>query len=352
MPFPEDRPREFNSAEDVERALESGRVSWHELVRCEEIARHLGLVELRLQVAHRQFEEAPRLCPPQLRRDRSLSASKVVLDSFLKQPSDLTEVRVCYMAARDWLTSGWNRVTRSNINPQEEFAKELKWIADIILLLKQVDEFAATDDEAEDPFSRISKRFRKLDRPDLAVAICDQALDINPDNREVLTSRGAALADLQLFADAEASLRRALALDSDSFHALTSLGRVLRNSDCPREAVAPARRAFELSPDRYSYRLLAALASQLEDDDLFELVRSRSFGGLFSPDDGDDLWIGVLAIEVFTHEGRLDWAEQLVNELFDRSPHGATERRLMGLRNEIHDLRYQQGTLLDEDETQ
>jgi tetratricopeptide (TPR) repeat protein len=155
-----------------------------------------------------------------------------------------------------------------------------------------------------------------------------------------------------LYADAEESLRRALALDSNSVQALTSLGRVLRNSDRPHEAVAPVLRAIELSPDKYSYRTLAALATQLNDDNLFEIIRSHSYGDLYSPDDGEDLWIGVLAVEVFTREGKLDWAEQLVNELLDRSPHSGTERRLTQLRNEIHDLRYQQGTLLEEDEMQ
>ena len=92
---------------------------------------------------------------------------------------------------------------------------------------------------------------------DEILAIADTALQIEPDLAEAHAARGAALADAERLAEAEAAFRRALEFDPNSYDALYSYARYSM-TQCETERAAELYiRAHELQPDDPQALLLA-----------------------------------------------------------------------------------------------
>jgi tetratricopeptide (TPR) repeat protein len=81
-----------------------------------------------------------------------------------------------------------------------------------------------------------------------AVALYDQVVVLNPGIAEVHNNRGAALAGLEKFADAEGAYRRAIALKPDYAEAFNNLGNALCQTGKLDEAERALRSAIRLSP--------------------------------------------------------------------------------------------------------
>jgi Tfp pilus assembly protein PilF len=88
-----------------------------------------------------------------------------------------------------------------------------------------------------------------LSAPEEALARCDRALALKPDDAEALNDRGVALIALKRPEEALASFDRALALTADHAEALNNRGVALLDLKRPEEALASYDRALALAPD-------------------------------------------------------------------------------------------------------
>ena len=85
----------------------------------------------------------------------------------------------------------------------------------------------------------------------------DKALEIEPNLAEAHAARGAALADAERHADAEAAFRRALELDPDSYDAIYSYARFSMTQGEAERAAELFIRAHEVQPDDPQAPLIA-----------------------------------------------------------------------------------------------
>jgi len=145
--------------------------------------------------------------------------------------------------------------------------QELAYLASEIVTLTQLSNSASQ--------GQVASRLRRINRPDLAVQVCNQVLASSRLNYYALATRGAALADLRDLDAAISSLKNALAPfrpASGAERALNALARALRlrfqrDGDLidAELSLVSATAALMLVPDIYaSNTLLAAASIQLD----------------------------------------------------------------------------------------
>lgn len=340
MPFVEEQPRRIETIEDVEAVLDSLRVSWFELGICIRTARKADRSDLVHRAAEQSVAVAMRHRYPHLKVPRIQEAVESVLRSFVDSPERLTDVAQRYSEARSW-EEGFRPALTLAAGELGSRASELRRLINEVLLL--------IDDGSNNSMSRLSKRFRKLKRPDLAIEACSTTLSSDPEDITALTSRGAAHADRRHYEEAENDLLAALDLEPRSIHALTSLSRVLQEVGRLEEALESGLQAFRIAPDEYSAHRILKIASALQNWALFQEALEVAQRSLESTP--DDPWIGVLAVRILLEDGHLDQAGELINELENRSPGIETSNQLDLLRRTLERRRFEQRTLFEESDT-
>ncbi|PKU22468.1 tetratricopeptide repeat protein [Telmatospirillum siberiense] len=103
--------------------------------------------------------------------------------------------------------------------------------------------------EAVAPLVNLGFAWQGLGRSDLAIAACDRALLLEPDNAAAWSGRGGACMELGRPDAAIASFVRAILADFSSTEALNNLGRALAVQGRAEEATRILRRAVVLGPD-------------------------------------------------------------------------------------------------------
>jgi Flp pilus assembly protein TadD len=98
-----------------------------------------------------------------------------------------------------------------------------------------------------------------------AIALYDRILSLSPDIAEVHSNRGAALAGLERFGDAEAAYRRAIALKPDFADAYNNLGNVLCEIGRLDEAERALRQAIKLKPEWSQYHTSLGIVLKSQD---------------------------------------------------------------------------------------
>jgi len=84
-----------------------------------------------------------------------------------------------------------------------------------------------------------------------AIASCDQAIALNPDDYGAWNIRGIALTNLERYEEAIASFEQAIALNPDDYQAWYNRGVALGNLERYEEAIVSFDQAITLNPDNY-----------------------------------------------------------------------------------------------------
>ncbi len=98
-------------------------------------------------------------------------------------------------------------------------------------------------------FREIADSFYALDKYEEAIAACDQALQIKPDDHEAWYNRGIVLGNLEKNEEAITSFDKAVQIKPDYHQALHGRGRALDNLGRYEEAIASYDQALQIKPD-------------------------------------------------------------------------------------------------------
>jgi tetratricopeptide (TPR) repeat protein len=161
------------------------------------------------------------------------------------------------------------------------------------------------------------------DDPGAAAEVCKKALDVAPDNVDLLTLQGVSLLECRRPREALEPLQRAVGLAPRFARARENLGQALLQTGRLDEAVEQLQSAAELDPASASARMklghaLAALGSGEEADTIFE----EAFR--LAPERGRLAEAGE-----HLREGRTRECERICRELLSRQPDEVNALRLL-----------------------
>ena len=204
-------------------------------------------------------------------------------------------------------------------------------------------------DPSVDGLLRFCARLRKwVERPDLAVVAGERAKTLEPNNLAVLTSLGAAYADLGEYQSARQHLGTVLRADPDEKRAVTCLSRVEYETGNFNESHRLAQRAFKLEPDRFSaHRLLSSALATDDQDALREAKEWISSLSESHSDFGEDGYLAYLSANILYQADRLEEALaalRVVVDVADTSSAIRTKARRL-IKKIRSDLQRRQGRL-------
>jgi tetratricopeptide (TPR) repeat protein len=122
-------------------------------------------------------------------------------------------------------------------------------------------EALAAEPELLEARLQLARLLLRLDEPEAAIAALGDGLRHAPDQTELLVLRGGVYAQLRMYAESDADLRRVLRLHPSHATAHLELGRLLWRRGLVAEAAGHLQRALEFQPDsaRACYYLGEAL---------------------------------------------------------------------------------------------
>jgi tetratricopeptide (TPR) repeat protein len=183
-----------------------------------------------------------------------------------------------------------------------------------------------SDEKNPDVVYEMGSLLQQLHRPNEALPIFTQHLEMVPDDQQTLVQIAKCYIDLGRLEEAQAALRKALALGDDAvgFH---NLGVVLEGLDHPVEAEASYRRAVALGPNLAGARnnLGALLAARGQFDEAANFIREAI---RLDPTEAD-AYANLSAVRL--QQGRLDDAVRYARLAIDLEPRHANAHANLGV---------------------
>jgi len=322
---------------DVEAVLEMGKYGAGEFNECLAVAHELQDADLldRLGAACLERANVPTHLIPTLGR-----AAEAVVATYLLEARTLDEVDPALEQAIARLSRYKDPSHKARSAAIDE---QLAWINAVRILL--------ADNQAAS-MVKLCSQMREIGRPDLGIEAADRALKRQPRNPAALTTRAAAYLDLGEFRRALSDASKIWRTSPSSFVAPLYIRALVLFGEAS-QGIAIAEEAIERWPDNVKPTALALIkaASQAHDKDALaqaiELVASH-------PDPNKetvDPWVVRLAAEQLIRSGKVEEAEQVVNQLAHED--SVAEAEIRGLRRRIAACRRaDQRNLLLSDERQ
>jgi tetratricopeptide (TPR) repeat protein len=332
--------RSIRTVADVRAVLDSNRTSFEEYLNCVHVCEAESAWDLYEEASRRALEVAiseSRITMPSL-----IEAAEHLVKAIMRRAGDLSDLVPRTTEAMDLLESiETSKSNRDNLGGG--FAafrtRTLSELSELRVLVA---------DPTVDGLLRLCARLRRwVERPDLAVVAGERAKTLEPNNLAVLTSLGAAYADLGEYQSAKQHLKTVLRADPDAKRAITCLSRVEYETDNFNESHRLALRAFELEPDSFSAHRLLSSALATGDEEAFreaqEWVSSLEETHSEFSEDG---YLGYFSAKLlYEQAGKLEEALAALQAVVDRTDTSSTIRtRARRLINKIRsDLRRRQG---------
>ncbi len=254
--------RPIRTIADVQSVLDSNRASFEELLNCVYVSQAESAWDLYEEGSRRALQAA--ISQSRIRVPSLVEAAGHLVKAIMRRAGDLSDLEARADEAMDVLDSIEPSIsTRDNLEGGIA-AFRTRTLSELSTLRVLV------ADPSIDGLLRLCARLRKwVERPDLAVVAGERAKTLEPNNPAVLTTLGAAYADLGEYGPARQHLEIVLRVDPDAKQAVTSLSRVEYETGNFNESHRLALRAFELEPDRFSAHRLLSSALATGDDEAF-----------------------------------------------------------------------------------
>jgi len=296
-------PRRIESIRDALTVVGSAAASFTELMECVAVAKASSDWQLRHRAAERAFAEM-KVGTPNAAKHLS-GAAEVVIDTFLKSASSLTELPPEVKAAEAWLDAHRPKL---EIAGARDFADEkVKLLAQLLVLL--------SDSEPEAKV-RLCSRLRKVDRSDLAIQAARPVANRYRTNVPALTTLGAAYCDMAQYDKAERVLRAALKVQPADARARIALSRVLQESGREYEAFDEAKLAFAGETSTYTAHRLLAAAAAIGNAESFDLAVAEVEAAAERREEGKpDVYLLLLAGEALVEQGRANEVVDIIDRI-------------------------------------
>jgi tetratricopeptide (TPR) repeat protein len=179
-------------------------------------------------------------------------------------------------------------------------------------------------DEGRAAFER-AVNFMQSGDPEMAMKICQGALEQTPDEPNFLTLLGASLARQLRWSDAEDALKRALKSAPDYPKAHEELGNVFLRNGKPEAAIDCLERALELDPslDSARMRLSQALNRAGDPDQAYSIMES-----FLEKNPHHKLMVEAAELQ---HKGHTEAAEKIYRDILRQDSRNVDALRMLAL---------------------